>query len=94
MSLLQLAQLATLQNKGFALDGCQAPDHLEAITGSFQHKEVLGRGVPSGPGLELSQWHSVEDFFAEGLRRSLTPEHRRSEAVGMSVKADHSLDRA
>ena len=55
VSLLEFADVATLQDPRLALDGGQAAHHLETVTGGFQHEEVLGGGVLLGPTLELGR---------------------------------------
>src|SRR6266849_11080615 len=42
VSFLEFAHLATLQDQRFALDGGQASNYLEAVTGGFEHEEILG----------------------------------------------------
>ena len=49
VGLLELAQVATLQDQGFALDGRQAAHHLKAVARSFQHKQIFGGGILFGP---------------------------------------------
>ena len=66
MSFLELAHLATLQHQGFALDGRQRAHDLEAVARSFQHEQVLGRGMLLGPARQLGQRHLVKRLFQHG----------------------------
>ena len=93
VGLLELAHLAALQDLGFAPQALQSTHHFEAVTGGFQDKEVLIGGLPSGPALELAHRHFVEYLFGDRLRRSWASEHSGGEAVGVRIKADHTLDK-
>ena len=48
MGLFELAQMATLQHEGSALDGQENAHDLKAVAGSFQHDQILGGGVILG----------------------------------------------
>ena len=91
--LLELAQMATLQDQGAALDRGQGAHHLETVPGSFQHDQILGAGVLLGPALELAQRHFVKRFLHEGGGRSRSPDQGRREAVRVRVQANHALDK-
>ena len=92
VGLLELAQLATLQNQGPTLDGRQAAHHLEAVARSLQHNQILGGGVLLGPALQLAHRHFVEGLLHDGRCRSRPPDGCRRESVRVRVQANHPLD--
>ena len=91
--LLKLTHLATLQDLGLAPGGGQRAHHLEAVARSLQHDQILGGGVLLGPTRELSHRHLVEGFLDLGGCGRGAVQDRRGEAVRVSVKADHPLDK-
>jgi hypothetical protein len=93
MRLLELAHLDALQDLGWAPNGRQRAHYLEAVTRGFQHDQILGGGVLLGPTRELSQGHLVIDLFHHGGGGRRAAQHRCGEAIRVSVKADHPLDR-
>src|SRR5438876_5091171 len=92
VSFLEFAHLATLQDQRFAVDGGQASNYLEAVTGGFEQEEILAGRVLLGPTLELGHRHFVKHFLGHRCSRGGSPEQRRREGVRMGVKTDHPLD--
>ena len=67
--LLELAQMAALQDLGLTRQRRQAAHHLKAVARGFQHEQVLGVAVLAGPTLQLAHRHFVKGLFHHGRRR-------------------------
>src|SRR5689334_13766198 len=93
MAFLEPAQMTALQNQGPPANGGQSPNDVEAVAGSFQDEEVLGRRVFFGPTDKLCHGHFVEYFLGHRSRGGLTGQERRREGIGVRVKSNHPLDR-
>jgi len=93
MRLLELAQLATLQDQRATSDRRQAAHDLEAVAAGLQQHQISVGGVLLGPTGQPGHRHFVEQFLHDGRRRGGTPNQRGRETVRVSVEANHPLDR-
>ena len=92
MGFLELAQMATFQDQGFALDLRQGANDLEAVARSLQDEEVPLGGILLRPGFELAHRYFVIGLLDDRFGRRATLEDRGGEAIRVGVKANHSLD--
>jgi hypothetical protein len=92
VSFLEFAQVAALHDHRLALNLRQNPNDVEAVTGSFQHQQVLRGGVLLRPSAQMVHGQFVEDLLHYGRRRRWPAHDRRGEGIWVRVKTNHPLD--
>lgn len=85
VGLLELAQVAALQDQGAEAYGVEAASEMEVVARGLEDHEIVLAQVLVSPFLELADGDLVKDLLGDGGGGRGPPQHGGGEAVGASV---------